>query len=87
MDVSKLIEKAREAAERRNYDYAIDLFLQALKLSPDECLPAQSADLRCAAGTLREWYPDMRVETYVAMRSGSRLSFHGVTDETGPQRS
>lgn len=36
MDVSKLIEKAREAAERRNYDYAIDLFLQALKLSPDE---------------------------------------------------
>lgn len=35
MDVSKLIEKAREAAERRNYDYAIDLYLQALKLAPD----------------------------------------------------
>jgi tetratricopeptide (TPR) repeat protein len=35
VDVSKLIEKAREAAERRNYDYAIDLYLQALKLAPD----------------------------------------------------
>ncbi|HYG76193.1 MAG TPA: hypothetical protein VEK08_14405 [Planctomycetota bacterium] len=38
MDVSKLIEKAREAAERRNYDYAIDLYLQALKLSPDTAI-------------------------------------------------
>ncbi|HEY3319711.1 MAG TPA: tetratricopeptide repeat protein [Planctomycetota bacterium] len=38
MDVSKLIEKAREAAERRNYDYAIDLYLQALKLAPDTAL-------------------------------------------------
>jgi tetratricopeptide (TPR) repeat protein len=35
VDVSKLIEKADEAAERRNYDYAIDLYLQALKLAPD----------------------------------------------------
>lgn len=38
MDVSKLIEKAREASERRNYDYAIELYLQALNLMPDEAL-------------------------------------------------
>jgi tetratricopeptide (TPR) repeat protein len=38
VDVSKLIEKAREAAERRNYDYAIDLYLQACKLSPDTAI-------------------------------------------------
>ncbi|MCZ7648498.1 MAG: hypothetical protein M5U26_25095 [Planctomycetota bacterium] len=36
MDISKLIEKAREAAERRNYDYAVDLYNQALQLSPDD---------------------------------------------------
>jgi len=36
VDVSKLLEKAREAAERRNYDYAIELYLQACKLSPDD---------------------------------------------------
>jgi tetratricopeptide (TPR) repeat protein len=35
VDVSKLVEKAREAAERRNYDYAIDLYSQACKLDPD----------------------------------------------------
>ena len=35
MDVSKLIEKAREATERRNYDYAIELYLQACQMSPD----------------------------------------------------
>jgi len=31
----KLIEKAREALKRRNYDYAIDLYMQVLKLNPD----------------------------------------------------
>ncbi len=35
MDISKLLEKAREAAERRNYDYAVELYLQACRLSPD----------------------------------------------------
>lgn len=33
--IDKLVEKAQEAAKRRNYDYAVDLFMQALKLSPD----------------------------------------------------
>lgn len=35
MDTSKLEKKAREAADKRNYDYAIDLYLQALKVKPD----------------------------------------------------
>ncbi|MBI3832098.1 MAG: hypothetical protein HY291_21435 [Planctomycetes bacterium] len=35
MDISKLLEKAKEAAERRNYDYAIALYLQACELDPD----------------------------------------------------
>jgi tetratricopeptide (TPR) repeat protein len=35
VDVSKLLEKAKEAADRRNYDYAIDWYLNALKLDPD----------------------------------------------------
>ena len=35
MDVSKLLDRAREAAEKRNYDYAVELYLQACKLSPD----------------------------------------------------
>ena len=31
----KLVDKAREAAKHRNYDYAIDLYMQVLKLNPD----------------------------------------------------
>jgi tetratricopeptide (TPR) repeat protein len=31
----KLFEKAQEAAKRRNYDYAIDLYMQFLNVNPD----------------------------------------------------
>jgi hypothetical protein len=60
--------------------YGCAYYGERLKRSPDECLPAQSADLRRAADTLREWYPDMRVENYIAMRSGNRLSFHAESN-------
>jgi len=36
MDTSKLTEKAREAVQRRNYEYAIDLYQQALALNADD---------------------------------------------------
>ena len=35
MDVSKLVDKARECVETRNYGYAIELYQQALTLSPN----------------------------------------------------
>jgi len=35
MDVSKLYDKAKSAVERRNYDYAIELFQQLLTLDPN----------------------------------------------------
>lgn len=35
MDVTKLLDKAEVAFERRNYDYAIDLYLQLLDLQPN----------------------------------------------------
>ena len=67
MDVSKLLEKAREAAERRNYDYAIELYLQARKLDPDnapacrELRAFQDADLpaQCLLAE-SELTPDLR---------------------------
>jgi tetratricopeptide (TPR) repeat protein len=36
VDTSPLRNKAKEAVERRNYDYAIELFRQILKLTPDD---------------------------------------------------
>jgi hypothetical protein len=53
---------------------------QKLRLSANGCLPTQTADLRRAADKLREWYPEMKVENFLAMRSGSRLSFHAIFD-------
>jgi tetratricopeptide (TPR) repeat protein len=35
VDVSKLLDKAREAAERRNYDYALEIYMNILRLDPD----------------------------------------------------
>jgi hypothetical protein len=58
--------------------YGCAYYGERLKCSPDESLPAQSADLRLAAATLQESYPNMQVESYLAMRSGNRLSFHAV---------
>ncbi len=47
MDTSKLTEKAKEAVQRRNYEYAIDLFQQALALNPDDV--ESRRDLRAVA--------------------------------------
>jgi hypothetical protein len=61
-----------------NTHYSCAYYGQKLKGSPDETLAAQTTDLRRAADELREWYPSMRVETYLAMRSGEKLSFQAV---------
>ncbi|HKI31594.1 MAG TPA: carbonic anhydrase [Gemmataceae bacterium] len=45
-----------------------------------ECLPAQAEDVRIAKATLRRWYPDIRVENYLAMRGGHLVSFHRLDD-------
>src|SRR5438477_13122309 len=53
---------------------------QKLKLGPRECLPLQTDDTRKAAEMLRSFYPGMRVDAYLAMRSGNCLSFHGLNE-------
>ena len=53
-------------------------YAQRLPSSAEECLSAQYEDMRRATATLQEWYPNMRLESYLAMRSGNKLSFHAV---------
>jgi hypothetical protein len=55
-------------------------YANRLKCEPMECLPVQLDEIRRAAEILRGWYPEMQVESYLAMRSGSCLSFHGVSE-------
>jgi hypothetical protein len=44
--------------------------------SPKECLPFQMEDLSLAGARLRRWHPGLRVEGYLAMRTGRCLAFH-----------
>ena len=62
--------------------YGCAYYGQRLKGSADETLVAQSEDLRRAAAELREWFPGMDVETYLAMRKGTQLSFHAIANST-----
>jgi hypothetical protein len=47
-----------------------------LQQPPDQCLSAQSRDVEVAAAVLRDWYPDLQVEAYLAMRQHEWVSFH-----------
>ena len=58
--------------------YGCAFYGERLKLDPDGCLPAQMEDLGKAADALRDWFADIRVDAYLAMRRGNCLSFHGV---------
>ena len=58
--------------------YGCAFYAELLGLDPEGCLPAQEADLRDAAGNLRAWFAGIRVDGYLAMRSGTELSFTGV---------
>jgi hypothetical protein len=58
--------------------YGCAHYAQRLQKSPNECLAVQTEEVRAAAGTLRDWYPNMKVEAYLAMRNGNSLSFHGL---------
>ena len=44
--------------------------------SPDDCLPTQGADLGTAAAALREWYPGIEVDTYLAVQQHGWVTFH-----------
>jgi hypothetical protein len=54
---------------------------EMLHASGHDCLGAQLNDLQVAAKSLYEWYPQMAVETYLAMQRGRCLSFHAVRSD------
>jgi hypothetical protein len=56
--------------------YGCAFYTEMLQREPDACLPTQMEDLRAVAATLRQWFAGVQVETYLAMRRESHLSFH-----------
>jgi hypothetical protein len=58
--------------------YGCAFYLERLKKSADDCLPVQMEDLKKARAAVKERFPRLTVETYLAMRQGERMSFHGT---------
>jgi hypothetical protein len=56
--------------------YGCAFYTEMLHADAEGCLATQREDLRAAAATLREWYPLMTVEKYLAMRQENQLSFN-----------
>jgi len=60
--------------------YGCAYYAQRLGQAPEDCLAVPVQDTSVAMAALRRWYPEMRLEAYLAMRSGTSLSFHGLQD-------
>jgi hypothetical protein len=58
--------------------YGCAYYAELLKRDAGSCLPNQLEDLRTAAEALRDWFPNVQVETYLAMRRERLLSFHQI---------
>jgi hypothetical protein len=56
--------------------YGCAAYAEKLRRGPKECLPCQLEDVRAAAVRARQWFAGLRVDGYLAMRTGRCLSFH-----------
>lgn len=56
--------------------YGCAYYAERLGKGPAECLRVQADDLRSAAVALRQRFPGLAVDTYLAVRHGVILSFH-----------
>ena len=56
--------------------YGCAYYGEVLHQEPDGCLPVQMEETRAARQVLREWFPGVAVECYLAMRRDRLLSFH-----------
>jgi hypothetical protein len=58
--------------------YGCAFYIERLKRDADACLPIQLEDLKRARAAVKQQFPRATVETYLAMRKGPRMSFHGT---------
>jgi hypothetical protein len=58
--------------------YGCAFYGERLHRDADGCLGIQLKEVTDAAALLRQWYPALSVETYLAMRQGIFLSFHDI---------
>jgi hypothetical protein len=60
--------------------YGCAYYAELLSQDADGCLPSQIEETLKAVETLTKWFPGLRVEAYLAMRSGTCLSFNRLEE-------
>lgn len=58
--------------------YGCAVYTDRMQRDADECLPMQVSDLRSARDLIRRWYPSIGVDSFLAMRRDTILSFEQV---------
>ena len=61
--------------------YGCAYYRELLGQPPEQCLSEQAQDLRAARSALRNWFPEMQIDTYLAMQRDKSLSFHEITTQ------
>jgi hypothetical protein len=60
--------------------YGCAVYAHRHRRDADNCLPYQLTDVQQARETLRQWFPDIKTEAYLAMRVDNTLTFHALED-------
>jgi hypothetical protein len=58
--------------------YGCAFYIERLKRDAEGCLPTQLDDLKRARAAVKQRFGRVTVETYLAMRRGNKISFHGT---------
>jgi hypothetical protein len=56
--------------------YGCAYYGELLHQDADECLAVQMEEARAASAVLRDWFPSLTAEAYLAMRTDNLLTFH-----------
>ncbi len=84
MNITKLIEKGEDALQKRNYDYAISIFLEAVSFAPNE--RKARAGLRAAEMKKYEKsYPSAGLLFFTAMGKRLGMFFAGLGRKGNPE--
>jgi hypothetical protein len=60
--------------------YGCAFYAEMFGKDPEGCLPVQLQEMRDGKALLRQWFPALNVEAYLAMRHAESLTFHALVE-------
>ena len=82
-EVDKLFSKGKEAFEKKNYDYAIDLFRQILSIDPDHVQSRQALRATCLKKCQDHGFPSAGKAVLSGLGSRFGAMLGGITKNVG----